>query len=330
MSKEIEVPVLIVGGGPVGMMLALNLAALGTRSILINSALKPRWHPKGSTQNSRTMEHYRRLGIVDSIRSTGLPKDLPTDVTYYTRLAGYELSRLRMPSERDKLAARDRAPADDQVVEPIFRCNQMHAEARIFEHVVACPLIDCRYGWDCVAWSEQPDGVTAEIVEFATGKRETIRGAYLAGCDGGHGIVRRQLGVGYLGETPTIQPYLGGPMVSTYLRAPDLVSVAGTACWQYWIVNHDVRANIVAVDGKSEFLFSTRLDRPDQTPLVYSQQREECPVVDTARVLKSAHDCVDERSMRNRLATRSPSCVTCNSSMLWAALAASVCGSSSC
>ena len=259
-------PIIIVGGGPVGMMLALNLAALGTRSILINSALKPRWHPKGSTQNSRTMEHYRRLGIVDSIRSTGLPKDLPTDVTYYTRLAGYELSRLRMPSERDKLAARDRAPADDQVVEPIFRCNQMHAEARIFEHVVACPLIDCRYGWDCVAWSEQPDGVTAEIVEFATGKRETIRGAYLAGCDGGHGIVRRQLGVGYLGETPTIQPYLGGPMVSTYLRAPDLVSVAGTACWQYWIVNHDVRANIVAVDGKSEFLFSTRLDRPDQTP----------------------------------------------------------------
>ena len=80
-------PIIIVGGGPVGMMLALNLAALGTHSILINSALRPRWHPKGSTQNSRTMEHYRRLGIVDSIRSTGLPKDLPTDVTYYTRLA---------------------------------------------------------------------------------------------------------------------------------------------------------------------------------------------------------------------------------------------------
>jgi 2-polyprenyl-6-methoxyphenol hydroxylase-like FAD-dependent oxidoreductase len=259
-------PIIIIGGGPVGMMLALNLAALGTRSVLINTQPGPRWHPKGSTQNSRTMEHYRRLGIIDSIRSTGLPKDLPTDVTYFTSLSGYELSRLRMPSEQDKLAARDRAPADDQVVEPIFRCNQMHAEARIFEHVQACPLIDRRYGWDCVAWSEQPDGVTVEIVEAETGKRETIGGSYLAGCDGGHGIVRRQLGVAYLGETPTIQPYLGGPMVSTYLRAPELASIAGTNCWQYWVVNHDVRSNIVAVDGKTEFLFSTRLERPDQTP----------------------------------------------------------------
>src|SRR5262245_20297454 len=114
-------PIIIVGGGPVGMMLALNLAALGTRSVLINTQPKPRWQPKGSTQTSRTMEHYRRLGIINSIRSTGLPKDLPTDVVYFTSLSGYELSRLKMPSEQDKLAARDRASADDQVVEPIFR-----------------------------------------------------------------------------------------------------------------------------------------------------------------------------------------------------------------
>ena len=259
-------PIIIIGGGPVGMMLALNLAALGTRSVLINTQPGPRWHPKGSTQNSRTMEHYRRLGIVDSIRATGLPKDLPTDVTYFTSLSGYELARLRMPSEQDKLAARDCAPADDQVVEPIFRCNQMHAEARIFEHVQACPLIDKRYGWDCTAWSEQADGVTVTIEEIETGKREILRGSYLAGCDGGHGIVRRQLGVAYQGETPTLQPYLGGPMVSTYLRAPELASVARTACWQYWIVSHDMRSNIVAVDGRTEFLFSTRLEHPDQTP----------------------------------------------------------------
>src|SRR4051812_26956892 len=105
-------PIIIVGGGPGGVMLALNLAALRTRSVLINTQMGPRWHPKGSTQNSRTMEHYRRLGIVGSIRSTGLPRDLKTDVVYYTRLSGYELSRLSMPSEHDKLAARDRAATD--------------------------------------------------------------------------------------------------------------------------------------------------------------------------------------------------------------------------
>jgi 2-polyprenyl-6-methoxyphenol hydroxylase-like FAD-dependent oxidoreductase len=258
--------IVIIGGGPVGMVLALNLAALGTRSILINREPGPRWHPKGSTQNSRTMEHYRRLGLVQTIRWLGLPPDLPTDVAYFTSLAGYELARIAMSSERDKLARRAAAPADDQVVEPIFRCNQMHAEAKLFEIVRVNPLIETRYGWECTIWSERPDGVSAEIEEVATGRRETIAGAYLAGCDGGHGIVRRQLGVAYQGEAPTIQPYQGGPMVSTYLRAPALPDVARRRCWQYWVVNHNVRSNIVAVDGKSEFLFNTRLERPDQEP----------------------------------------------------------------
>jgi len=259
-------PIIIVGGGPVGMALALNLAALNARSILINRELRPRWHPKGSTQNCRTMEHYRRLGIVSRIRAVGLPPDLPTDVTYFTRLNGWELTRIAMPCDRDKLAARRRASADDQTVEPIFRCNQMHAEAELFRVVQDCALIDSRCGWECVAWSEQPDGVTAEIEEIATGRRETVRGAYIAGCDGGHGIVRQQLGISYQGDAPALQPYLGGPMVSTYLRAPNLARIARTNCWQYWVVNRDARSNIVAVDGKTEFLFNTRLDHPNQRP----------------------------------------------------------------
>ena len=258
--------VIIIGGGPVGMLLALNLATLGVRSTLVNSEPRPRSHPKGSTQNSRTMEHYRRLGFVERIRRLGLPQDLKTDVAYYTCLAGFELARIPMPSERDKLAARRNAPADDQVVEPIFRCNQMHVEAALFEQVKGCPAIDSRYGWTCTCWKEQADGVTAEVEEVATGRRETLHGAYLAGCDGGHGIVRAQLGIAYQGETPTLQPYLGGPMVSTYVRAPGLPDAARDRCWQYWVVNHHIRSNIVAVDGKSEFLFNTRLDRPDQRP----------------------------------------------------------------
>jgi 2-polyprenyl-6-methoxyphenol hydroxylase-like FAD-dependent oxidoreductase len=258
--------ILIVGGGPVGMGLALNLAALGVRSVLINREPRPRWHPKGSTQNARTMEHYRRLGVVQNIRAVGLPHDLATDVVYYTCLAGHELARIAMPSEREKLAARTAAPADDQVVEPIFRCNQMHAEAELFARVQATPAIELRFGWECVSWSEQDDGVTVVIENVSSGRRDTLRGAYLAGCDGGHGIVRAQLGIAYAGEAPTLQPYQGGPMVSTYLRAPDLPHLARGRWWQYWVVNPNVRSNIVAVDGKTEFLFNTRLDRADQTP----------------------------------------------------------------
>src|SRR5438034_10586159 len=97
-----QIPVAIVGGGPVGLMLALFLDRYGVRSVIFNSEAEVRPHPKGSSHNSRTMEHHRRLGIAQNIRSYSLPPDRPTDVTYLTRLTGWELARLRMPSEAEK------------------------------------------------------------------------------------------------------------------------------------------------------------------------------------------------------------------------------------
>lgn len=73
-----DVPVIIVGGGPVGMVLAMSLAAFEVPSVLVNTESSSRWFPKGSTHNARTMEHYRRLGIAREIRKLGLPQDPPT------------------------------------------------------------------------------------------------------------------------------------------------------------------------------------------------------------------------------------------------------------
>src|SRR5215469_3938686 len=101
-SPLTDTPVVILGGGPVGMMLAMSLDAWGVRSVLVNAEPTTRWLPKGSTQNARTMEHYRRLGIAHRIRALGLPPDYPTDVGYFTRLAGWELARIAMPSEAEK------------------------------------------------------------------------------------------------------------------------------------------------------------------------------------------------------------------------------------
>lgn len=265
-GAELCVPVIIVGGGPVGMGLAMNLDALGVRSVIVNREPKPPWHPKGSTQNARTMEHYRRLGIAHRLRRLGLPADHPTDIVYVTRFNGFELQRLVMPTERAKMEARARAAPTDQEPEPLFRCNQMHAEAFLFEHVGTLPNVTMRFGWECIDWRDEGDGVSAVIEERATGRRQTLRGAYLAGCDGAHGIVRARLGIRYLGDQPERQAYLGGPMVSTYLRAPDLMRVFKQPAWHVWAINRDVRSNMVAVDGREEFLFNTRLERDDQKP----------------------------------------------------------------
>src|SRR5580692_3233555 len=142
-------PIVIIGGGPVGMVLAMNLAALGVRSTLVNTQSSTRWHPKGNTHNARTMEHYRRLGIAKTLRKVGLPPDHPTDVAYFTNLNGWELTRHPLPSESEKMARVAAATPTDQVPEPLYRANQMYVEAELFRHVHAAPLIDPRYGWRC-------------------------------------------------------------------------------------------------------------------------------------------------------------------------------------
>src|SRR5262245_17138758 len=129
------IPVVIVGGGPVGMVLAMNLAAFGVRSILINTEPSTRWHPKGNTHNARTMEHYRRLGISKRLRQVGLPPDHPTDVAYFTTLNGWEMARHSLPSESEKMARVAAAAPTDQVPEPLFRANQMYVEAELFRQV---------------------------------------------------------------------------------------------------------------------------------------------------------------------------------------------------
>lgn len=249
------------------MVLALSLDALGVRSTIVNDEPRPRRLPKGGTQNSRTMEHYRRLGVADEIRALGLPQDHPTDVVYFTRFNGWELQRLRMPSEREKMRLRDSAEPTDQVVEPLLRCNQMHVEALLFDHLSTLANVEMRFGWRCNTIDDDGDGVTVEIEDVDNGEVVRRKALYAIGCDGGQSLVRRHLGIRYGGENLARQAYLGGPMVSTYIRAPAVHErIIRNPGWQYWTVNSEVRSNTLAIDGAAELLFNTRLQTSGETP----------------------------------------------------------------
>lgn len=71
--------VAIVGGGPIGLALALHLDMYGVKSTIFNSEAATRWHPKGNVHNARTMELFRKLGLADKVRALGLPGDHPFD-----------------------------------------------------------------------------------------------------------------------------------------------------------------------------------------------------------------------------------------------------------
>jgi len=255
-AKRSTIPVAVVGGGPVGLVLALFLDRYGVRSVLFNSDEGQWAHPKGSTQNARTLEHFRRLGISEPVRRLGLPADHPTDVAYFTRFNAWELARIRMPSEAEKMRAVAAAPATDQVPEPILRANQMYVEAFLLDYARTRPNITLRFGWQVDHLAMEADGAVVEAERSSDGVRESWRVSYVVGCDGGQSFVRRTLGAGYRGFDALQQRYMGGRMIASHLRAPTLVRsvLRHRHAWQYWSVTPEAQLMLASLNGRDEFL----------------------------------------------------------------------------
>ena len=265
-------PVLISGGGPVGLVLAIELAGRGVRSILVNTEPTTAVHPQGNTHNARTMEHYRRLGIADRVRAVGLPQDLTTDVIYLTRFTGHEFARIQMPSSTEKkrrIAARDMSFLTP---EPIHRSSQFYVEPELFAHAETLPEIGLRFGWELIAFDLQDDGVLSTIRNAETGETETIASRWLAGCDGAQGYTRRALEIPYRGEGGDEVAFFIGRMLSVYIDAPGIYDVMKVdRVWQYWTVNGDGRMCIVTLDAKGKFVVLTRYPEsgePDEADII--------------------------------------------------------------
>ena len=97
-ASEDETPILIIGGGPVGLSLASDLGMRGTPCLLIEQTDGKIDHPRANTVNSRTMEFCRRWGIAKEVRESGAPPDFPPTIVYVTSLKGYELARIERPT----------------------------------------------------------------------------------------------------------------------------------------------------------------------------------------------------------------------------------------
>jgi 2-polyprenyl-6-methoxyphenol hydroxylase-like FAD-dependent oxidoreductase len=101
-SEALEVPVLIAGGGPVGMTLALNLARYGVRSILVERNPTTTRHPKMDLTNGRSMELFGRLNLVEKLRDAGVPRENNFDILWVTNMVGHDLCRFHYPSAAEK------------------------------------------------------------------------------------------------------------------------------------------------------------------------------------------------------------------------------------
>jgi 2-polyprenyl-6-methoxyphenol hydroxylase-like FAD-dependent oxidoreductase len=263
---EVRVPVLIVGGGTVGLYLAMELGFHGVECLLVTEKTATSTHPKGSTINARSMEHLRRLGAARTVRALGIPPDHNTDITFVTRFTGYELGRIEMPSCNEKIAHPGPWRHTRLTPEPIHRANQMYLEPALRDHAGAYDSVRLRFGWRVTAFTDHGDCVEAEIEDVGTGQRQKVIADHLAGCDGANGDIRRQLGFKYGGRTSSGDKFYDGRMLSVYIRAPRIYDVMRfPVSWHYLITNHDTRMDCISLDCKGEFVILAHV--PADVPL---------------------------------------------------------------
>ena len=195
--------VLIVGAGPVGLTLAIDLGMRGVKCTLIEQKDAPAFLPKMERANARTMELYRRIGLADAIRNAGLRGDCPMDVFVVQSLAQPPLLRLSYPSV-DEARAQCRASNDGtNSLEPYQLISQYTLEPLLKKTAESLPNVTVRFSTEFVSFTQDTQGVQVSVK--SQGAAQTISAKYLVGCDGGASNVRRQLGIKLRGEGPMME-----------------------------------------------------------------------------------------------------------------------------
>ena len=194
-----DTEVLIVGGGPTGLTLAIDLGKRGVRCTLIEQKEKPAFLPKMERINARSMEIYRRLGLAPKIRAAGLRPDVPMDVYIMLALNEPPLLKLHYPSV-EEAQKHVRATNDGSMpLEPYQLISQYTLEPLLKSVAETIPALNVRFGCEYLSHQQDAAGVTAQV-KTLDGKTETIRAQYLVGCDGGASPVRKQLDIELSGE----------------------------------------------------------------------------------------------------------------------------------
>lgn len=240
-----EVQVLIAGGGPSGLFLALDLASRGIASTVIEprGTVDPT-RPRAKTTNARTMTHLRRLGLADALRQASpLPVEYAQDVIFCTGLSGPAAHELRRFRNAFQLVAGRYSPQPEcgqQVPQPVLEEMLRDAAARN-------PLVTFITGWSVreLAGTAGDDAGQAHtaVATSAAGASRTITAEYVIGADGGSSAVRRSLDLRLEGGSAALSN------ISILFRSRQLASaVALDPAVQYWVVGSDAAGMVGPMD----------------------------------------------------------------------------------
>ena len=274
MANAVETDVLIAGGGPFGLMLANELGRRDIQCLLVDPKASTAFNPQANATQARTMEHFRRLGFAQEIRAQGLPPHHPTDITYLTRFSGIELARLRLPTAAAAPQAIKAMSGSWSAAELPHRVSQKFVEVTLRQHAEKWASNDIRYGWKLESFKDEslssnntgsvaashPIQARIQQVNSAEPVSLDVRAKYFIGADGARSFVRHELGIAWGGATGFKRNFMGGKMLAVYLKAPHFYEQnPNDRAWMYVIVNPELRAFIMSVDGVSEFAFHVQM-----------------------------------------------------------------------
>lgn len=296
--QDTDTDVLVVGGGPIGLALAIELGLQGRRCELVERQDRGGLAPRAKTTNVRSRELMRRWGIADALAASApFGVDYPSDVVFATRLGGRELARFRN-------AFHCRPVRDERFAEHAQWIPQYRVEAVLRARAAAFPGHRLHAGVELLDWTEHPDHVQARVRELATGATASIRARFLVGADGARSTVRERLGIAMEGRSLTRHH-------NVVFRAPGLAArhPHGPAV-MYWLVNGDVPSVVAPLDTGDRWTFgSPRLgDDDDPAAMIRAALAIDVPIEVLGRDEWTAHQLIAAGYRRGRVFLAGDAC----------------------
>jgi len=248
MSKVVNLQpdVLIIGAGPVGLALAIELGHRSISCLVVERNERVGYAPRAKTTNARTRELFRRWGIAYQLRKASpLGMDYPSNVVFCTRLSGYELMRF----ENSFYCAPGRNPLYSEHSQWV---PQYTVEEVMRAHAQTLPTVQIVFNTELVSTSQEEGQVISLIRNRGSNQTQEVRSQYLVGADGSRSKVREEIGAEMVGEHGLSKNY------NIVFRAPGLAQAhqLGPAI-MYWHVNSDAPGLIGPMDKDRWFFMPT-------------------------------------------------------------------------
>lgn len=244
MQEAETVPVLIVGGGPTGLALAIELGRQGIECLLVERHASTRPHPRASVVNVRSMELCRSWGIADDVLARAMPLTPDLGVTWTTSLAGRELGRLLLLDDVDRVLAE---AATSPIIPAI--CAQDSFEPLLRDRAALEASVDLQFCTELTAATDHGDHVIAELRD-AAGHSRVVRAEWMVAADGSRSAIRDELGIALSGTSNVSR------QVNVYLHADLGPLVDGRASALFYVANADFTAFFIALDGRHRWLLN--------------------------------------------------------------------------